>query len=88
MSNTAPSTAKSFTECMAKSKPPKDKLGHDDDDVGKRSSKHRALSSLRERIHARIAAVQRQHPRLSIDEAREHVLRANPDLARAYWDGE
>jgi hypothetical protein len=87
MSNRAASTAKSFTECMAKSKPPNDN-GHDDDDVGKRSSTHRALSNLRERVHARIAAVQRQHPRLSIDEAREHVLRANPDLARAYWNGE
>jgi len=42
----------------------------------------------RERVHARIAAVQRQHPRVSLDEAREHVLRANPDLAGAYWDSD
>ena len=88
MSNRAASNAKSFTKCMAKSNPLKHKLGHDDNDVGKRSSKHKALSSLRERVHARIAAVQRQHPRVSLDEAREHVLRANPDLAGAYWDSD
>ena len=85
MSKTARSTAKSFTECMAK---PKDRLVHDENEVGKRSSTHRALSSMRERVHARIAAVQRQHPRVSLDEAREHVLRANPDLAGAYWDSD
>jgi 2-oxo-4-hydroxy-4-carboxy--5-ureidoimidazoline (OHCU) decarboxylase len=81
MSKTAQLTAKSFAECMAS-------FVHDDNDVDKRSSMHRALSSVRERVHARIAAVQRQHPRVSIDEAREHVLRANPDLARVYWDSE
>src|SRR5262249_50918611 len=52
--------------------------------LAKRSTEHRAQAGLMERIHARAAAVQRQHPNMSVDECVKHVLRANKDLAAAY----